>query len=282
MGSKKSSKRIKIKLLAITILILLTTILGISYAYFSVQVTGNEEASSITVITAKLSLIYTDLQIMSGDELYPGWTQTKTITVENNGTVSVNYDIFWREILNEVIDDELVISATCTSTHGTCDDIAEMPIGTYLSETKNVVIQSRIPINPGEKHTYQVTVEFKELGSDQGYNQGKQFYGTLNIGEGAETHPLYDKIKLLAEDGTYADDYSGNSSDTFGQVGNKTIYYIKPKTEDDADELLDMINVKFAGFCWQMFRTTDTGGVKLIYNGDPDPTTGYCQSPTVQ
>ncbi len=48
------------------------------------------------------------------------------------------------------------------------------------------------------------------------------------------------------------------------------------------DELLDKINVKLAGFCWQILRTTDTGGVKLIYNGDPDPTTGYCQSPTTE
>ena len=34
-------------------------------------------------------------------------------------------------------------------------------------------------------------------------------------------------------------------------------------------------NVKFAGFCWKAIRTTDTGVVKLIYNGDPDDE-GYC------
>ena len=28
-------------------------------------------------------------------------------------------------------------------------------------------------------------------------------------------------------------------------------------------------NVKFANFCWKMVRTTETGGVKLIYNGVP-------------
>ena len=29
-------------------------------------------------------------------------------------------------------------------------------------------------------------------------------------------------------------------------------------------------NVKFAGFCWKIVRTTETGGIKLIYNGTPD------------
>ena len=28
-------------------------------------------------------------------------------------------------------------------------------------------------------------------------------------------------------------------------------------------------NIKFAGFCWKIVRTTDTGGVKIIYNGTP-------------
>jgi len=31
--------------------------------------------------------------------------------------------------------------------------------------------------------------------------------------------------------------------------------------------IVDNNNVSFAGFCWKMVRTTETGGVKLIYNG---------------
>lgn len=37
-------------------------------------------------------------------------------------------------------------------------------------------------------------------------------------------------------------------------------------------------NVKFAGFCWQIVRTTETGGVKLVYNGTPN-TDGTCKGP---
>ena len=38
-------------------------------------------------------------------------------------------------------------------------------------------------------------------------------------------------------------------------------------------------NVKFGGFCWKAIRTTDTGGVKLIYNGTPDGS-GNCTNTT--
>ena len=34
-------------------------------------------------------------------------------------------------------------------------------------------------------------------------------------------------------------------------------------------------NVKFANYCWKIVRTTETGGVKLIYNGKPD-SNGQC------
>ena len=36
-------------------------------------------------------------------------------------------------------------------------------------------------------------------------------------------------------------------------------------------------NVKFANFCWKIVRTTETGGVKLIYNGLPDEN-GKCNN----
>ena len=48
------------------------------------------------------------------------------------------------------------------------------------------------------------------------------------------------------------------------------IYYYRGEVDN---------NVKFGGFCWKAIRTTDTGGVKLIYNGEPDQD-GYCTNTT--
>jgi predicted ribosomally synthesized peptide with SipW-like signal peptide len=66
-------------------------------------------------------------------------------------------------------------------------------------------------------------------------------------------------------------DFSKISSDTNG----KGIYEIA-STKNDTYPIyyyrgeVDNNNVKFAGFCWKAVRTTDTGGVKMIYNGEPD------------
>ena len=192
MEEKNLSKSNKIKVIVLTMLLFLIAISGITYAYFSIQIVGNEEASSIRVTTANLKLIYTYTLVMSGEKIYPGWSETKTITVENAGNQDVYYNIIWRELLNEITNDELVISATCTSSvqGNTCSNINETVIPTKTTLANNVSIKKNIRIEVGETHTYTVTVTFKETGSVQNYNQNKEFYGTLNIEEGIESATL--------------------------------------------------------------------------------------------
>jgi hypothetical protein len=70
------------------------------------------------------------------------------------------------------------------------------------------------------------------------------------------------------------------SSNTNG----KGIYEIASTKDDDYPIYyyrgeVDNNNVKFGGFCWKVIRTTDTGGVKMIYNGEPD-SDGFCTNTT--
>ena len=58
-----------------------------------------------------------------------------------------------------------------------------------------------------------------------------------------------------------------NSNDTYVKLYNESdastyanpVYYFNGAVEDN--------NVLFAGFCWKIVRTTETGGVKMVYNG---------------
>ena len=185
MEQNELNKSNKIKIIVLTALIFLVAIAGISYAYFTIQVVGNETASSMRLTTANLSLVYNDVQIVSGENVIPGWTQTKTLTVYNDGNQTVYYNIIWRDLLNEITNNELVISATCSSSSGSCNDISETVIPTETTEAHNISVKNNIEIPVGVTHTYTVTVTFKETGSNQNYNQNKEFYGTLNIAEGS-------------------------------------------------------------------------------------------------
>ena len=171
METNEVSKSNKIKIIVITALIFLVSIAGISYAYFTIQITGNDTASSMRLRTANMSLVYNDVQILSGEYAQPGWTDTKTLTVTNNGNVDAYYTIKFRELVNTIVNGELVLSATCTAS----------------TEITDAYMYGSITIAPGVTHTYTVTALFKETGSNQNYNQNKSFIGTLNIGDGAST-----------------------------------------------------------------------------------------------
>ena len=183
METNEVSKSNKIKIIVITALILLVSVAGISYAYFTIQITGNDTASSMRLRTANMSLVYNDVQIVSGEYEKPGWTDTKTLTVTNTGNVTAYYTIIWRDLINTLTNNELVISATCSSSSGTCPTISETVVPTAATETHNVAVKGNIEIAPGVTHTYTVTALFKETGSNQNYNQNKYFNGTLNIEE---------------------------------------------------------------------------------------------------
>ena len=67
--------------------------------------------------------------------------------------------------------------------------------------------------------------------------------------------------------------HSESDKDTENPYFTQPIYYYYAENENDGQEILEKWNVVFGGYCWQMFRTTETGGVKLLYNGVPTITT---------
>ena len=83
--------------------------LGLTYAYFSLTVSGNDVAETINVDTTKLELKYTDGKKVRATNIEPGWTMTKTITVVNTGNEEAYYTLGWQKLYNEIQKEELVI-----------------------------------------------------------------------------------------------------------------------------------------------------------------------------
>ncbi len=73
--------------------------------------------------------------------------------------------------------------------------------------------------------------------------------------------------------GSISSDTNGKGVYTFSSTKDDTfpVHYYRGDVKNN--------NIKFAGFCWKIVRTTETGGVKLIYNGSPD-SNGYCSNTT--
>ena len=92
--------------------------------------------------------------------------------------------------------------------------------------------------------------------------------GTLKVDK--YDHTLYGVLEKAAKKGTYAKEYTGEHHDSFTEEPSKKIYHWYGSNASNGTAILDMNNVIFADHCWQMIRTTDTGGVKMVYNGEPE------------
>ncbi len=191
-------KRILLVVLLTSVFLIIT---GITYAYFSLVVSGNDVAETINVSTTKIELIYTDGNEIKVDSIEPKWTTTKTITVENTGNEETYYALGWQKLYNEIQKEELVIRSTCTSsgaTGGTCSSTDNVVIPQTLevtAETNTVLYpyKENVLILPGEKHTYTVTIEFINYDDKaQNYNQGKRFYGVLGAAESTKKLTISD------------------------------------------------------------------------------------------
>ena len=182
---------------------------GLTYAYFNLTVSGNDVAETINVDTTKLELKYTDGKEVKATNIEPGWTMTKTITVENKGSEEAYYTLGWQKLFNEIQKEELVIRSECTSsgvTGGSCDNTDNVVVpqtAEVTAETNKVLYpyKEAALILPGETHTYTVTIEFiNYTNKPQNYNQGKKFYGVLGIVPAYNTYNL--TLNISNADGT--------------------------------------------------------------------------------
>lgn len=77
---------------------------------------------------------------------------------------------------------------------------------------------------------------------------------------------VYNVVKTAVTSSGRGSTYSGEHQDSLNGTGTSAIYYYTNGTYN---------NLIFGNFCWKIIRTTDTGGVKIMYNG-PKSSTNTC------
>ena len=134
-------------------------------------------------------------------------------------------------------------------------------------------------LNKKKKETYQIHIAFLSE-SDPVRLSGtitpqylQTNHSVLNL---SSKKNLYDVLKKEANQKGLAKEYTGKHQDSFTEIGSEKIYHWYAENDEEGIEIQDLNNVYFAGYCWQILRTTDTGGVKLIYNGIPK--NGICDN----
>ena len=138
-----------------------------------------------------------------------------------------------------------------------------------------VTLSENQALDAGSTETLKVSFKYLEQEDNSLYPDTDQTFNVVLTGEYVQgtgtpvVHPyLYNVLMNEAESGGLAKKYTGEHHDSFTEEPTKDIYHWYASNDSQGTQVLNKNNVIFANHCWQMIRTTDTGGVKMIYNGE--------------
>ena len=172
---------------------LLVVVLSVTLAYFTAQIIG--EGKNISVSSADLKIVFTDTDgNIEGNDITPGWSNSKTFTVKNESNGTYKYDITIKDLVN-TFKTYKYLEYKITSTDGgyNMTDYSYLP----KSNTKeDVALAYEVSIDKGKTHTYTIEIKYvNDESVDQSIDMGQSLSGTIYIREFTKpTMKLTDKL----------------------------------------------------------------------------------------
>ena len=187
---------------------LLVVVLSVTLAYFTAQIIG--KGKDVSVSSADLKIVFTDTDgSISGTNIEPGWSDTKTFTIENKSNETYKYNIVIQDLINTFVT-KGYLQYKITSTNGgyNMTEFKDVP---KSSAPKDTILAYSVSIPVGVTQSY--TVEFKYANDesvDQSDDMGKKLSGKLFITEGSKPTLL----SQILEDNPTRNTRSNNNNGT--------------------------------------------------------------------
>ncbi len=259
------------KQLTLVIVSLLVVVLSVSLAWFTTQIIG--KGKDVSVTSANLQIVFTDSDgSISGSNIEPGWSATKTFTVQNNSKSEYKYNIVIKDLLNTfVTNGYLQYKITSTNDGYNMTEFKDIPKSSVATDT---ILAYSVVIPNGVTQSY--TIEFKYANDesvDQSEDMGKKLSGTLFITEGTEdpnktlyNQLLVDKSTKLTRTSFSSVLTTDNTKTLYTSTENgTTVYYFAGNATDNWVKFGK--NESNQDLYWRIIRTNSDGSVKLLYHG---------------
>ncbi len=193
---------------------------------------------------------------------------------------NTNESIYKRIVGDTLVGDQVLLIGYIkkNTTSGTIEGInGKITFKAYLDKNKILI-----------SDTYDGT-ESDNMGTTNSMTEGKTVI-TTSEWNALQSSGVSFKVKVEANEGIWVigtleeimkrdnigiDNANGVDFSKTSEQDNTSGVYVRAGTENDNNPILYYRgavdnNVMFANNCWKAVRTTDTGGVKLIYNGQPN------------
>ena len=271
-------------LTAILILLVMCTGISISYAFFKVASSNNNANTNVTINGAALCMslqLSSDNITISNEYAVPisdskalsSDTYKTSVTITNNCNTSQSFNLLLVPNSSNTMPIKALkyalVEEGVTPTSGTLisnEYILDSTIQKQLLAIKNETLKNGFSVGSGtvssgtKTYNLYLWIDKDEGSLGNGSTMNKSLNAYLTLGSGSTIGDLkldlYHTIEnRYNQDKTYLGLYNGEGAATYANP----VYYYKGNVQNN--------NVLFAGFCWKIVRTTETGGVKIVYNG---------------
>ena len=271
-------------LLIITFLLIMCTGISISYAFFKVASSNNNANTNVTINGAALCM---SLQLnsnnitlsneyavpISDSKALSSDTYKTSVTITNNCNTSQSFNLLLVPNSSNTMPIKALkyalVEEGVTPTTGTLisnEYLLDSTIQKQLLAIKNETLKNGFSVGSGtvssgtKTYNLYLWIDKDEGSLGNGSTMNKSLNAYLTLGSGSTIGDLkldlYHTIEnRYNQDKTYLGLYNGEGAATYANP----VYYYKGNVQNN--------NVLFAGFCWKIVRTTETGGVKIVYNG---------------
>lgn len=202
----------------VLVLGIMLTIIGVAYSYLAPLISGVENESTIVLNSANLTITYNGSNVIEGENIIPGWSDTKEFTVVGFNDVVVDdesimdYRIRLIVLENTFSDGAIKYELTGSSTNVN-DTLAPLSgkLATGFGSTTlgTARFSQDDNIKNGVTHTYKLTISFpNDPNKNQSDDWDKSFSGYVIIEEGELQLTLSNYIanKYKDSEETFTDD----------------------------------------------------------------------------
>ena len=181
----------KLKVGILSVIVLVITVISVSYAYFTANITGIENASTISLTAGRMVISYSEDNFLGVKNIYPReqeWaTKVFSLTGTNTTELTMNYNVYLNIEKNTFSNNALSYTLSGYSVDEN-QDLINVSTDTPIPNTLGPLLLGSGSFNEadGVIHTYTLKIFFKDTGVDQNTDQEKELRAKINITDGHE------------------------------------------------------------------------------------------------
>ncbi|MDD2505111.1 MAG: hypothetical protein PHF21_02425 [Bacilli bacterium] len=171
---------------------LLVAVIGATFAYFTANISGGDQGTTITVGAGELKIVYQGGEMLLSDDIEPAVNEPamiKTFTVTGSNTTEsiMPYELEFVITENTFTDNALSYTLTSTSTDNNGQIVGQITETPILGGARTISLGNGnfSGVVANKEHSYELKVFFQETHVVQDENKGKTFGAYVNTKVGA-------------------------------------------------------------------------------------------------